>query len=333
MSEVKRYYIMESAVGPMRDEQLTYTPLVNYKTDAHVVPLVLASDYDALAAECERLRREAKNDAIAYKAAIERQNEIRTERDAALAELAKVAAQRDAILQQARAWSCEAKTQRATVLEVGDILGGVPDWGPIAAGVEAMRAELAALKGGQEAATNRKTWSPAANGFSCLHCGTARAYHDMQTFCPTGPAFASGSSSAKPVAPPAQASAWVAEITPAMIEAGANEVIAPISTAGRKAEAVFRAMLAAAPTPGASDGKGGDHSAHDLNMVQVPKDLHLITLGMLSSYVTTLAEIDFPDNDEGDYQQRLNENKRAAVNSTIAKLRALIVSAGKAGEP
>ncbi len=67
-----------------------------------------------------------------------------------------------------------------------------------------------------------------------------------------------------------------------------------------------------------------DHSAHDLTMVQVPRDLHLITLGMLSSYVTTLAGIDFPDNDEGDHQQRLNETKRAAVNSAIAKLRALI---------
>jgi len=66
------------------------------------------------------------------------------------------------------------------------------------------------------------------------------------------------------------------------------------------------------------------HSAHDLTMVQVPRDLHLITLGMLSSYVTTLAGIDFPDNDEGDHQQRLNETKRAAVNSAIAKLRALI---------
>lgn len=67
-----------------------------------------------------------------------------------------------------------------------------------------------------------------------------------------------------------------------------------------------------------------DHSAQDLNMVQVPRDLHLITLGMLSSYVTTLAGIDFPDNDDGDHQQRLNETKRAAVNSAIAKLRALI---------
>lgn len=44
-------------------------------------------------------------------------------------------AQRDAILQEARAWACEAKTQRATVNEVGSALGGVPDWGPIASSV------------------------------------------------------------------------------------------------------------------------------------------------------------------------------------------------------
>lgn len=62
------------------------------------------------------------------------------------AELVRMAAQRDAILQQARAWAGEAKTQRSTVLEVGEILGGIPDWGPISAGVEAMAAENAKLR-------------------------------------------------------------------------------------------------------------------------------------------------------------------------------------------
>lgn len=81
MSEVKRYYIMESAVGPMRDERLTYTPLVNYKTDVHVVPLVLASDYDALAAECERVR-------AANLDCVDHFNQAMAARDAALAELA-----------------------------------------------------------------------------------------------------------------------------------------------------------------------------------------------------------------------------------------------------
>jgi hypothetical protein len=57
MSEpVKRYYIMESAVVPMLDKQMTYTPLVNYKTDVHVVPLVMAADYERLEQECERLQ-------------------------------------------------------------------------------------------------------------------------------------------------------------------------------------------------------------------------------------------------------------------------------------
>lgn len=62
------------------------------------------------------------------------------------AELARVTAQRDAILMQARIWSGEAKAQKATVDSVGEILGGVPDWGPIAQGVEQLRAELAASR-------------------------------------------------------------------------------------------------------------------------------------------------------------------------------------------
>lgn len=40
---------------------------------------------------------------------------------------------------------------------------------------------------------------------------------------------------------------------PAMIESGANEVIAPLPTAGAKAGAVYIAMLAAAPEPPAQD--------------------------------------------------------------------------------
>lgn len=48
-------------------------------------------------------------------------------------------AERDAILLQARIWAGEAKSQKATVDEVGKILGGVPDWGPIAAGVAQLK--------------------------------------------------------------------------------------------------------------------------------------------------------------------------------------------------
>lgn len=57
---IKRYYIMESAVVPMLDNQVTYTPLVNHKTDAHVIPLVMAAEYDSLEQECERLRADMR---------------------------------------------------------------------------------------------------------------------------------------------------------------------------------------------------------------------------------------------------------------------------------
>jgi hypothetical protein len=50
-------------------------------------------------------------------------------------EFDRVAAERDAILLQARIWSGEAKAQRHTVNEIGAILGGIPDWGPVAAKV------------------------------------------------------------------------------------------------------------------------------------------------------------------------------------------------------
>ncbi|WP_175104455.1 hypothetical protein [Pararobbsia alpina] len=51
--------------------------------------------------------------------------------------------EREAILMQARIWAQEAKTQKSTVDEVGAILGGIPDWGPIAAGVEALQRDAA----------------------------------------------------------------------------------------------------------------------------------------------------------------------------------------------
>src|SRR5687767_2322471 len=54
-------------------------------------------------------------------------------------------AERDAILQQARAWATEAKTQRATVNAVGATLGGMADWqdiaGAVSARIEAAEAE------------------------------------------------------------------------------------------------------------------------------------------------------------------------------------------------
>jgi phage tail protein X len=74
---------------------------------------VLATDYDALHTEAEALQRQ----------------------------VTELTNQRDAILLQARCWAGEAKTQQSITKAVGEALGGVPDWGPIAAGVEALRAE------------------------------------------------------------------------------------------------------------------------------------------------------------------------------------------------
>lgn len=62
------------------------------------------------------------------------------------ARLADAERQRDAMLQQAQCWAAEAKAQRATVNEVGSALGGIPDWGPIAATVGERLAERDALR-------------------------------------------------------------------------------------------------------------------------------------------------------------------------------------------
>ena len=82
---VKRYYIMESAVGPMLDKQMTYTPLVNYKTDVHVVPLVMAADYARLEQECERLSNELNNMRISW-------GLMQSEREAALKQVERLTA-------------------------------------------------------------------------------------------------------------------------------------------------------------------------------------------------------------------------------------------------
>lgn len=80
--------------------------------------LRLLSDYDALHAEAEALQRK----------------------------VTELTNQRDAILLQARCWAGEAKAQQAITKAVGEAVGGVPNWGPIAAGVEALRAENGRLK-------------------------------------------------------------------------------------------------------------------------------------------------------------------------------------------
>ncbi len=47
----------------------------------------------------------------------------------------------------------------------------------------------------------------------------------------------------------------------------------------------------------------------------------LFAITMLQDYKGDLARRDFPDNDEGDHQQRVNESKRASVDAAIAGLR------------
>lgn len=68
---------------------------------------------------------------------------LKSDAESALAELrAEVGRLRtalDHVRLQAGAWKCEAVTQRATVLGVGNELGGVPDYGPIVQGVADLR--------------------------------------------------------------------------------------------------------------------------------------------------------------------------------------------------
>lgn len=59
----------------------------------------------------------------------------------------RLEAQRDAILLQARCWAGEAKTQQSITKEVGEILGGIPSWGPIADSVAAIVADRQRLEG------------------------------------------------------------------------------------------------------------------------------------------------------------------------------------------
>lgn len=54
----RNFYIMQSAVAPMQSELPCYTPLTNHRTEVHTVPLVMATDYAALEAECDALRQQ-----------------------------------------------------------------------------------------------------------------------------------------------------------------------------------------------------------------------------------------------------------------------------------
>lgn len=58
-------------------------------------------------------------------------------------ELAESERVKEHLLLQAQCHAMEARTQRNTVNEIGSLLGGVGDWGPIVAGVAAMKEKLA----------------------------------------------------------------------------------------------------------------------------------------------------------------------------------------------
>lgn len=58
--EVKRFFIMPGAVHVMQGDSPAYTPMTNHETLAHTVPVVLASDHDALLAERDALAKDAE---------------------------------------------------------------------------------------------------------------------------------------------------------------------------------------------------------------------------------------------------------------------------------
>jgi hypothetical protein len=69
-------------------------------------------------------------------------------------EIENLEKEKELILQQARCWAFEAKTQRNTVNQVGSLLGGIPDWGAIVKGVrEKIEKSESVLKEMEEALT------------------------------------------------------------------------------------------------------------------------------------------------------------------------------------
>jgi len=214
---------------------------------------VLASDYDALETECKRLRAECQRlddkyerdvwglnnegDAIGGEPAGGLANDLlRTvgERDAALAELALV-----------REW-VEARGRALVGLEQ------IKD-----AEIDRLQEELAALKGGQEAVASDADIEAAFTRAGGKWDGDKWVIEDADLH-PFARSIA---------APPAQASAWVPEGYALVPVKPTPEMLSAVTTSkheGLRVEAMrmaaedYKAMLAAAPTPGASDGKGGD---------------------------------------------------------------------------
>lgn len=120
--------------------------------------VVTYEDYAALEAENARLVREAKNDAIAYRAALERQDELRAERDAAIAQLAAIQGGMGGVVEVAATYCADMmravpsglthlrdKEQLVTLAQHQRITAAM------AAEVEQVRAELEAIKGQEPA--------------------------------------------------------------------------------------------------------------------------------------------------------------------------------------
>lgn len=89
--------------------------------------------------------------------------------------------ERDAILLQAKFWASEAKTQRHTVNEIGSILGGVPDWGPIADGVRAKLNAVARLTAIEDVALGLMQHLNESLG--CPLCGVENGEHEPGAWC------------------------------------------------------------------------------------------------------------------------------------------------------
>ena len=86
----RNFYIMQSAVAPMQSELPCYTPLTNHRTEVHTVPLVMAADYAALDAECERLADALDRKSVITGDYIARCQRLADERDQLRAVLAAI---------------------------------------------------------------------------------------------------------------------------------------------------------------------------------------------------------------------------------------------------
>lgn len=73
----------------------------------------------------------------------QRETEKKARITALEAQLAEAERVKEHLLVQAQCHAMEARSQRSTVNEVGSLLGGVGDWGPIVKGVAAMKEKLA----------------------------------------------------------------------------------------------------------------------------------------------------------------------------------------------